>query len=275
MKTEDIFEQNLQQLEGNVQQIAHFRNRAGTYEKRYDFRSITFDFFADQLTKLVKITPDENFKYRNILDFASGTGDLSRYLAQSLNESRIYAVDLTFDMLFNGNKLNISDENPVWVCANGIQLPFSDDKFQFVMMKFALHHFDDSLTKFMLSEIRRVLTTNGFVIVMDVISPEQNPSKDFFKTLNVMREPANRNYRTKTEIQELFHGHGLKLVTDYSKTHTYQICVEKWLREFYFFENTLPFVLNSDEITKNQINLQKVCDFHFMDIQAGMFVFQM
>ena len=118
---------------------------------------------------------DENPE--NILDIATGTGDLAINLTKT-RAKKIIGLDISEGMLNVGRKkikerkLNSLVE---MIIGDSENLPFEDDSFDAVSVAFGVRNFE-TLEKG-LSEIYRVLKVNGVFVVLETSIP-QNP---FFK----------------------------------------------------------------------------------------------
>ena len=124
---------------------------------------------------MVNFINDENPE--NILDIATGTGDLAINLTKT-RAKKIIGLDISEGMLNVGRKkikerkLNSLVE---MIIGDSENLPFEDDSFDAVSVAFGVRNFE-TLEKG-LSEIYRVLKVNGVFVVLETSIP-QNP---FFK----------------------------------------------------------------------------------------------
>lgn len=87
-----------------------------------------------------------------ILDLGSGTGAFSHPLSQKLSCSKSIGIDLSIPLL----KMS----NITCCCADSTNLPFSDEKFDYVVAAAAFHHFP-SIPK-AISEAYRTLKKGGY-----------------------------------------------------------------------------------------------------------------
>ncbi len=104
------------------------------------------------------------------LDVATGTGFTAFKLAPRV--AYMIATDLTPEMV--AKAAEISEEktmkNLTFSIAAAEALPFTDASLDLVTCRIAPHHFQD-VTAF-LSEVHRVLRTNGLFCMVDSVSPE-------------------------------------------------------------------------------------------------------
>ena len=148
-----------------------------TISNEYDRlnRVISFGIDIKWRNKVVNLIKDENPE--NILDIATGTGDLAINLSKT-RAKKIIGLDISEGMLNVGRKkikerkLNSLVE---MIIGDSENLPFEDDSFDAVSVAFGVRNFE-TLEKG-LSEIYRVLKVNGVFVVLETSIP-QNP---FFK----------------------------------------------------------------------------------------------
>jgi demethylmenaquinone methyltransferase/2-methoxy-6-polyprenyl-1,4-benzoquinol methylase len=148
-----------------------------TISNEYDRlnRVISFGIDIKWRSKVVNLIKDKNPE--NILDIATGTGDLAINLTKT-RAKKIIGLDISEGMLNVGRKkikerkLNSLVE---MIIGDSENLPFEDDSFDAVSVAFGVRNFE-TLEKG-LSEIYRVLKVNGVFVVLETSIP-QNP---FFK----------------------------------------------------------------------------------------------
>ena len=104
------------------------------------------------------------------LDIATGTGFTAFALA--LKVSNVVATDLTPEMVVKASELAQEKAigNIMFSVAAAESLPFKTASFDLVTCRLAPHHFQD-VPKF-LSEVLRVLRTEGLFCLVDSVSPE-------------------------------------------------------------------------------------------------------
>ena len=109
---------------------------------------------------------------QRVLDIASGTAVSSVEIAMRIGaDSQIVGLDVTPAMMAYGAG-NIAaaglGSRIHQVCGSGMEMPLSADSFDFVMCGFGTHHMD---VPRLLSEIRRVLRSEGHLVMADVGAP--------------------------------------------------------------------------------------------------------
>ncbi|MBI5304003.1 MAG: methyltransferase domain-containing protein [Chloroflexi bacterium] len=122
---------------------------------------------GQSLQRLLELTqPQRNWL---VLDVSTGAGHTALTFAPRV--ARVIASDLTPQMLAAARKL--ADErgitNIVFRDADAHQLPFTNDTFDLVMNRLALHHYTDARKA--ISEMARVCKRGGIVALVDNIVP--------------------------------------------------------------------------------------------------------
>ena len=138
-------------------------------------RVISFGIDIKWRKKVVSIVSKS--KPKNILDIATGTGDLAILLAKSGAE-KIVGLDISLGMLQVGEK-KIADRDLnktiEMVLADSENIPFEDNYFDAITVAFGVRNFENLETG--LSEILRVLRPNGIFVILETSIPEKSPYK--------------------------------------------------------------------------------------------------
>ena len=148
-----------------------------TISENYDGlnRVISFGIDAKWKKKILKIIASKNPK--NILDIATGTGDLAILMSET-NASKIIGLDISAGMLEVGRKKiaakNLSNKIEM-IQGDSENLPFQDNTFDAITVAFGIRNFEN-LEKG-LSEILRVLKPNGIFVILETSVPTKFPFK--------------------------------------------------------------------------------------------------
>ncbi len=142
-----------------------------TISKEYDGlnRVISFGIDVKWRNKVVKIVSDK--KPENILDIATGTGDLAISLTAT-NAKAIIGLDISDGMLEVGrNKISAKELDDIisMVIGDSEDLPFKDNTFDAITVAFGVRNFEN-LEKG-LAEILRVLKPNGIIVILETSVP--------------------------------------------------------------------------------------------------------
>jgi len=159
------------------QQIANmFDTIAGEYDNLN--RVISFGIDIKWRNRVVQIVRDQ--KPSNILDIATGTGDLAINLMKS-GADKIVGLDISKGMLDIGRKKIKSkklSEFIQMVIGDSENLPFDDNSFDAITVAFGVRNFEN-LEKG-LSEILRVLKPKGILVILETSVPKKIPFKQVY-----------------------------------------------------------------------------------------------
>ncbi len=149
-----------------------------TISKEYDGlnRVISFGIDVKWRKKVVDII--DGHQPQNILDIATGTGDLAISLSKT-SATEIIGLDISEGMLDVGRK-KISEKHLgskiQLVVGDSENLPFENDTFDAITVAFGIRNFEN-LEKG-LSEIHRVLKPQGMFVILET----SVPTKTIYKT---------------------------------------------------------------------------------------------
>ena len=142
-------------------------------------RVISFGIDISWRKKVVQLVSKNNPK--QILDIATGTGDLAIMMSQ-LNPDKIIGLDISAGMLDVGKRkianVNLSDKIDM-VVGDSENMPFDDNTFDAITVSFGVRNFanlDKGLT-----EIKRVLKPGGTFVVLETSNPTKFPFKQGYK----------------------------------------------------------------------------------------------
>ena len=111
-----------------------------------------------------------------VLDLATGSGDLARALAAACPAARIVGADFCLPMLDVAQGKAV----PRLVQADGLHLPFRDQSFDALTVAFGLRNmasWDGALR-----EMGRVLRPGGLLLVMDFALPTSRVLRPLYRT---------------------------------------------------------------------------------------------
>ncbi len=108
------------------------------------------------------------WKPRNLLDIATGTGDLALTIARALPEVEVLGTDFCAPMLEVAKRRGLRNV----LEADALHLPLPDASFDAATVAFGLRNMADYAAA--LREFRRVLRPGGHLLVLDFSMPE-NP----------------------------------------------------------------------------------------------------
>ena len=159
---------------GKKQQIAKMFD---TISNEYDDlnRVISFGIDIKWRKKVVQIISKK--EPTNILDIATGTGDLAINLTQT-NATQIIGLDISEGMLDVGRKKIAKKQlnNTIdMIVGDSENLPFDDNSFDAITVAFGVRNFEN--LEIGLAEILRVLKPKGVFVVLETSVPVKFPFK--------------------------------------------------------------------------------------------------
>ena len=163
---------------GKKEQVAQMFDNIS---KNYDGlnRVISLGIDVKWRKKVVKIVGKN--KPKQILDIATGTGDLALMMA-SLKPDRIVGLDISAGMLEVGkqkiSKPNLSNKKEMMV-GDSENKPFAENTFDAITVSFGVRNFAN-LDKG-LREISRVLKSTGVLVILETSNPTKFPFKQGYK----------------------------------------------------------------------------------------------
>jgi demethylmenaquinone methyltransferase/2-methoxy-6-polyprenyl-1,4-benzoquinol methylase len=148
---------------------------------RYDFLNHFLSFNFDRLwrQRAIKII-SKFYKAPNILDVATGTGDLA-IAAMKLIPSKISGIDISHKMLEIGRKKIKRKgfaEKIDLIHGDSEKIPFNDNIFDVAMVAFGVRNFSDPQKG--LSEMKRVIREGGMIVVLEFSKPSGFPFKPLY-----------------------------------------------------------------------------------------------
>ncbi len=170
---------------GKKEQVA---NMFDNISKEYDGlnRVISFGIDVKWRKKVVKIVTSH--KPGNVLDIATGTGDLAINLVKT-GASKIVGLDISQGMLDVGkqkiSKRQLSDSIDM-ILGDSENMPFEDHTFDAITVAFGVRNFE-TLEKG-LKEILRVLKPGGVFVILETSVPTKTPYKQGYRfyTKNIL-----------------------------------------------------------------------------------------
>jgi ubiquinone/menaquinone biosynthesis C-methylase UbiE len=163
-----------------------------------------------------------------VLDVATGTGFTAFAFAKYA--AHVTGADLSPGMLAQAAKraAEQSVTNVDWVEAPAESLPFADASFDLVTVRIAPHHFTD--VRAFLSEVRRVLKSDGVFVLGDTTVPDDDPeAAEWQNTVERERDPSHMRNLSPNDWQQLCEAAGFKLTNLDHATGAITIALSPWL----------------------------------------------
>lgn len=160
------------------------RHKGAQVEEMFDSIAPAYDFMNTAMTfglhrfwrnKALKAAVEVTPHAHDILDVATGTGDVAFRVHRMLPEARITGIDLSQGMLdVARDKLKSLPESEQSLIAFGkgdcLDLPFHDGSFDLITVAYGVRNFENLLQG--LREMRRVLRKGGCLCVIELSCPQ-------------------------------------------------------------------------------------------------------
>jgi demethylmenaquinone methyltransferase/2-methoxy-6-polyprenyl-1,4-benzoquinol methylase len=140
----------------------------GRISPRYDLANHVLSAGFDFLWRKHAAELVADWKPLCVLDLATGTGDLSLALQRRLPRSEITAADFSEEMLAVARRKGVRKT----IVADALELPFAEQSFDAVTVAFGLRNMRDWGDA--LRQIRRVLTRNGHLLLLEFSLPQHS-----------------------------------------------------------------------------------------------------
>jgi ubiquinone/menaquinone biosynthesis C-methylase UbiE len=154
----------------NIASMKNLNEHIQWNEAKWDKRSNTydlkvFDYFRYLQRKVIaqlNILP-----HHHLLDIGCGTGWAVHHIAKKLNdEGKFFGIDISNGMLDKARQKVNGYKNVTFIKSSSDELPFENEYFDFVICTNSFHHYP--FPQKTLSEIYRVLKSNGQVFILDI-----------------------------------------------------------------------------------------------------------
>ena len=206
---------------------------------KYDFFNRLTTFFIDQYWRnkfIKKLNLKDNL---NILDIATGTGDVIIQICKKNESINGVGFDCSQNMLeiARNKSKNKKIQNIKYIHGYAENLPFDSNIFDIVTISFGMRNFNNYEDT--LKEINRILKPNGTLAILEFCRPKNSLFQILFsfyfnkiipiigklltgeKIFDYLPESVN-NFFSKTELAEKLESFGFK--NNYTKNLTFGIC---------------------------------------------------
>ncbi len=147
----------------------------------YDFMNRAMTFGIDKLWRRSAVRLLSDRTHDDILDIATGTGDLAIRLARTLDPVTVVGVDLSEEMIEIGRRKVAAeglDEIVTLGPGDCMQLPFPDSSFDAVTCAYGVRNFADIEAGY--REMYRVLRPGGTVVILELSTPRSGIVRPFY-----------------------------------------------------------------------------------------------
>jgi demethylmenaquinone methyltransferase/2-methoxy-6-polyprenyl-1,4-benzoquinol methylase len=191
--------------EGKKEQVRNmFNNIAGKYDFLNHFLSLGIDhLWRRSLVKMMKKQIPTQ-----VLDIATGTGDLAVAVAKAFPNAKVIGADISENMLEIGKQKMIRkklNDRVLMEMGDSENLKYEDGYFDAVTVAFGVRNYED-LQKG-LNEMYRVTQIGGRVYILEFSKPSAFPFKQiynfyFLKVLPLFGKTVSKDHHAYTYLPE-------------------------------------------------------------------------
>lgn len=166
---------------GSLKKKEEVRQMFNDIAFRYDFLNHVLSFQIDKRwrKKLIRILSEH--KPHNLLDVATGTGDLAITASSYLDIQKIVGIDISEEMLKFAQK-KIYDRGLQEIIhvrvADSENMPFEKESFDACMVAFGVRNFENLQQG--IDEMFRVLNPGGIALILEFSNPQKTPFKQLY-----------------------------------------------------------------------------------------------
>ena len=152
----------------------------------YDFMNRMMTFGIDRLWRRKAVRMLASGPHADILDVATGTGDLALLLARSLRPATVTGIDLSEGMLEVARRKASADTGAAasgtkmtFLAADCLHLPMPDGTYDIVTAAYGVRNFEHLLRGY--REMYRVLRPGGTLCVIELSTPTSPLVKPLYR----------------------------------------------------------------------------------------------
>lgn len=147
----------------------------------YDFMNRAMTFGIDRLWRRRAVRLMRDIPHADVLDIATGTGDLAILMAERLDGSHVTGVDLSEGMIEIGRRKVAErglDGRISLTTGDCLSLPFPDNSFDCITCAYGVRNFENLAAGY--KEMERVLRPGGLLVVLELSTPQSPVVKPFY-----------------------------------------------------------------------------------------------
>jgi len=149
-------------------------------------------------------------KNKRYLDIGTGNGYVAFDMAKRFPDIFVTGLDIAENAIEQNGKIkqekNLKNIDFSTYC--GTNIPMDNNSFYGIIIRYALHHFPNIVLS--ISEMRRVLEHNGFVIISDPITYDDD-SSDFINQFHKLRKDGHVCFYRICDLMDLFGNAGFNV----------------------------------------------------------------
>ncbi|PIU55386.1 MAG: hypothetical protein COS88_04685 [Chloroflexi bacterium CG07_land_8_20_14_0_80_51_10] len=173
----------------------------------------------DTIIELAEISENDR-----VLDVATGTGFLASSLCQVA--AGVIVTDLTAPMLEQARAKVGNRANASFALADAEHLPFASEFFNAVTCRVAFHHFPHPQAA--LREMARVCDSKGRIIIMDIVSSEDEAKSEYHNRMERLRDASHIKEYRQSELEGMMKVCELKIRK--TRQWPFTISFDEWMR---------------------------------------------
>jgi demethylmenaquinone methyltransferase / 2-methoxy-6-polyprenyl-1,4-benzoquinol methylase len=139
----------------------------------YDFLNHLLSFGQDIIWRKKAVHKMRFFSTMKCLDIATGTGDIAFAIAKKFPSVSVTGLDFSPAMIqkaIQKRQEQYPSSNIQFITGDATNLPFPNDQFDTTIIAFGIRNIPDK--KKVLSEMTRVVVPNGIVLVLEMVSQQ-------------------------------------------------------------------------------------------------------
>jgi demethylmenaquinone methyltransferase / 2-methoxy-6-polyprenyl-1,4-benzoquinol methylase len=141
------------------------RQMFGSIAQRYDLANHVLSCGCDFYWRKRAARMIARWNPRNILDLATGTGDLALILQKQIPNAKIVGADFSEKMLTIAHRKGVQHT----VAADAMSLPFDKDSFDCLTIAFGIRNLPD--WQLAMQETKRVIKAGGHLVILEFSLP--------------------------------------------------------------------------------------------------------
>lgn len=148
----------------------------------YDFMNRAMTFGVDKCWRAKAVKMISGYAPGQILDVATGTGDLAMLLARKLHPEHVTGIDLSAGMIEVGQrKIEAAGLSGMITLMPGdcLDMPFDDNSFDCVTVAYGVRNFEHLDAGY--REMLRVLRPGGVICVIELSTPVSPVVRPFYR----------------------------------------------------------------------------------------------
>lgn len=165
---------------------------------KYDFLNHTLSLGFDKGWRRKGVRYLQPFAPSEILDIATGTGDLALYMFRRLKPRHITGADISEGMMDVARR-KVAEAgyagHITFDCQDCMRLTYADNSFDAVTAAFGIRNFEDIEQG--IAEMYRVLKPGGHIMVLELSTPRHFPMKQLYSFYSKAVIPAVGRFFSK------------------------------------------------------------------------------